>query len=155
ALPAGAIPPTILLGSVALSLLVMPWLGPRLSFTDGISLRARLTFALGSAAALPMLVCVTVFAQHVETLDLEQDAALDQTEAQAIAYAFGQQLAAQLDGLSIAAAPELIQLPRGAQEIRLKGRTEVASIRLMATFDAQGRALARSDGGGLADIGET
>jgi PAS domain S-box-containing protein len=121
--------------------------------SSGASLQTRLALALCGAATLPLVVAFALTTQHDETTATLQELTLNRAVAEGIARDTGR----LLDGneqaaVSIANVPGLLDYPPETQTSLLSGLTMVPPVRGWATFDAGGRAIARSDGGPLTDL---
>jgi signal transduction histidine kinase len=134
-------------GGLATPLALLPWLSLRLLRFDPASLRTRLTFVLVSVVTIPLLLTVA-FATHLEEQNtINRSLVLQQTLASTLAenvtnYIYLHEAAVQ----SLAIQPDLLSLSATQQKVVLEQFNQLyPEIVVLATYDAAGNAIARSD----------
>ena len=144
----------ILYGLMGVAIAALPWLGPRLRQLELRSLQVRLALALATAATVPLVLGIAVSTGQGERLVTEEALATQQTMAVAIARGvatFRDLHWAALEGL--AAQPGLTAMPAAEQRSFLERFNRAyPHLYAVATFDADGRPLARSDEQPLNDV---
>ncbi|PSB66969.1 hypothetical protein C7B61_08615, partial [filamentous cyanobacterium CCP1] len=150
--------PVLYHAGLATPLMLLPWFSPRLQRFDSSSLQARLTFVLVGVVTIPLLLAVA-FATHWEEQNtIDRSLTLQQTLANTFAenvtnYINLHQAAVQ----SLAIQPELMNLSATQQQSFLEQFNQLyPEIIVLATYDADGNAIARSDdeppGPSIADL---
>jgi signal transduction histidine kinase len=154
ALPARSWAGMLIYGSVGAGLLVIPLIGPRLRLLGGTSLRSRLALALCVAATVPLIAAFSIYAQREEMSVANRVLLLHQTLAEGLARDIGRDIRAyEGAATAVAGMPDLLSTPVDAQTMLLRSFKTVPAAFAFATFDATGRAIARSDDRPLTDIG--
>lgn len=145
-------------GGLATPLMLLPWLSLRLHRFDPASLRTRLTFVLVSVVTIPLLMTVA-FATHLEEQNtINRALILQQTLANTLAenvtnYIHLHQAAVQ----ALAIQPGLMSFSAAQQQLLLEQFSQLyPDLVVLATYDAVGNAIARSDeqspGPSIADL---
>ncbi|MBI4494049.1 MAG: sensor histidine kinase [Chloroflexi bacterium] len=135
-------------GGFGMVLALLPWLGPRLRRLDPASLRVQLVLATAAAAVLPLVVVLAVDTYRDERQTIAQ--ALAQQEV--LAVAFAQEVASYIDlhraaVAALATELDLARMGPDAQQALLRASCGAyPDVLACSTFDADGTAIARSDG---------
>lgn len=134
-------------GGLATPLALLPWLSLSSHRFDPASLRTRLTFVLVSVVTIPLLLTVAVATHLEEQNTINRSLVLQQTLANTLAenvtnYIHLHEAAVQ----SLAIQRDLLSLSATQQQAVLKQFNQLyPEIVVLATYDAAGDAIARSD----------
>lgn len=134
-------------GGLSTLLMLLPWLGLRLFRLDRSSLQAQLTVALVGIVTLPLLFAVALVTLPQEQATINRTLTVHQTLATALA-----QDTTSYVGLHRSAIMALANLPGLAtmtaeeqRDILQRFNRAYPDMIVLATFDAEGTAIARSD----------
>lgn len=150
--------PLLYHGGLAASLALLPWLTPRLYHFDLASLRTRLTLVLVSVVTIPLLLTVAFATHWEEQSTISRSLALQQTLAGTLAENVASYIRLHQSAVqSLAIQPDLIALASVQQQSFLKQFNQLyPDLVALATYDAAGNAIARSDnqppGPSIADL---
>ena len=135
-------------GGFGLTLVLLPWLGPRARRVDPAALQTRLALVLMTAVTLPLITSVAI-----GTASFEQQATREAlARQQGLAAVLAQDIATYVrlhraPVAAIAAYPDLMAIPAVRQRAMLEAFGHAyPDMVALATYDANGVGIARSDG---------
>jgi PAS domain S-box-containing protein len=151
--PQHALTGVLLYAGTGIMVLLQPWLGPRLGTGRAPALRTRLTVALCAVATVPLVIAIGLLADYEESATTDQVLTLHHAVASGLAHDVdGDVTSFVRAATTVASTPDLLGLPPAGQAAVLRSVTLVPSPRAVATFDAAGNGVARSDDAPLTRI---
>ncbi|MBD1913959.1 MULTISPECIES: ATP-binding protein [unclassified Leptolyngbya] len=134
-------------GGLGSLLALLPWLSPWLRRVDPGSLQTQLAVTLVSVVVLPLLTAVTLVTLPQEQTVIQQALALQQTLAKALSQDIASYVSLHRAAVhALAQQPNLASMSPTEQRnfLRLINQTYTDFV-VLATYDAGGNAIARSD----------
>lgn len=150
-MPARALPGMVIYGGTGTALLVWPWVGPRLRGIDPRSLRMRLSLALVAAASLPLIVLAAIMAQSGTRAIIDRELETQGALATSLASNVGTYVDMHQSALAGAASVLGSERVPAADVPAFLSRVDdpYPELTTLVLYDADGNALARTDGHAL------